>query len=179
MRVLLIESVPGQASVVESELRANGHDVVSCRDEGGGPCRGVAHHRDCPLDAPVDLTLVARTPAASRLLTEMGAVCATRHRVPVVEFDPADPADDIPDLTVTAALGRRRVEAGYAAAVYHELAGRDVDVDIERTGDRVAVRLTVEETSPLTIGSLADRARHALREYDPHIGTIDVTVVSR
>jgi hypothetical protein len=137
MKLLLIESTPGNSSPLRSGLQADGHEVLSCRDERGGPCRGVAHHHDCPLEHHVDMAIVAREPGSAHTLHEMGGVCAQGHRVPLVEVNPFDLADGLPSVAVASALATRRVEEGYSAAV-----------------------------------------RAAIREHDPFVSCIDVSVVT-
>lgn len=180
MRVLLVESVPGTATALEHDLVADGHEVVSCHDEHGGPCRGAAHHADCPLESHTDLAIVARTPDAPRLLAEMGGVCAAHHRVPVVEVDPADPTDGLPDLTATTALGRHRVETGYADAIRRQFADIPALVDVRRETNRVVatVQIPADLATTARIAAVADRTRLAIRDHDPFVPGIDVNVTS-
>jgi hypothetical protein len=183
MKLLLVESEPGLATAIEDRLSAGGHDVVSCADDLGGPCRGVADHAECPLHEHVDLTILARRPNDDRSLGEMGAVCSDQHRVPVVEVDPDDPAPVLDGLDATVALARRRVEAEDAAAARRELqrAGVDADVRIEvrRTAARVeaVAHLPARWATSTQRAALADRVRHALRTRDPFVRVIDVSVV--
>jgi len=179
MKLLLIESTPGNATAIAGDLAANGHEVLSCTDEHGGPCRGVAHHADCPLDGHVDLTIVARQPGSTHTLDEMGAVCAARHRVPTVEVDPLHPADDLPDLTVASALAARKVEAAYAQAIRNELGGVPALVDVRREPTRIVANVQVPAAhgTPQGLSAVADRARKAVREHDPYVGGIDINVV--
>lgn len=177
MRLLLIESTPGNGAAIGDDLRANGHEVVACHDEHGGPCRGVADHDDCPLEQRVDMALVTRTPGSAHTLAEMGAVCAAQRRLPVLEVDPADPADDLPDLTVAHALGVRRVEAAYATAVRQALGARCTDVAVRRHGDRVVATVHVAQPDPATVAAVADRTRQALRAHDPFVAGLDICVV--
>ncbi len=60
MKLLLIESTPGNAEEIGADLIAEGHEVVTCADEHGGPCRGTGQHVDCPMESHIDLTIVAR-----------------------------------------------------------------------------------------------------------------------
>ena len=179
MKLLLIESTPGTATAIAGDLVANGHQVLSCNDEHGGPCRGIAHHAECPLDGHVDLAIVAREPGAQRTLNEMGSVCAARHRVPTVEVDPQHPADDLPDLTVANALAARKVEAAYAQAVRNELGTVPALVDVRREPTRIVVNVQVPAAYDTASGlsAVADRARKAVREHDPYVSGIDINVV--
>lgn len=180
MRLLLIESTPGLATAIERELVADGHDVVTCNDDHGGPCRGTEHHHDCPMEQHIDMAIVTREPGSVRTLNEMGSVCATLHRVPLVEVDPHDVADDLPSVRVVKAVATCRVEAGYAKAIRHELAHLAAIVDVRRDVDRIHVSIQVpaSQASAVKLASVADRARHAVREHDQYVGVIDVAVVT-
>lgn len=179
MKLLLIESAPGNAAIIAGELVANGHEIVACTDDHGGPCRGASHHDECPLEGHVDLAILAREPGSPRTLAEMGSVCATRHRVPLVEVDPQHPADDLPDLTVANALARRKVEAAYAQAVRNELGAVPALVDVRREPTRIVATVQVPASfdTPAKRSMVADRAREAVREHDPYVAAIDVSVV--
>lgn len=176
MRLLLIESTPGNARQISDRLAAEGHDVVMCSDEHG-PCRGMSHHEHCPVEQHTDLTIVAREPNSQRTLDEMGSVCASRHRIPTVEVDPRDPSA-VDGITVTHAMATRAVTAGYAAAVRNEVPFAEVHV--ERIADLVHVTLTVpaDKGTPQALSAAADRARKAVREHDPYVKGIDVSVVA-
>ncbi len=178
MKLLLIESTPGEATEIGAQLAANGHDVVTCTDEHGGPCRGIDHHAACPLEQHIDLTIVARHPDAPHSLSEMGSVCAARHRVPVVEVDPREIDDELPSVSVASAVAKRRAEAGYATAVRHELAHLPALVHVDRTPSRihVTVQIPASQDTPRKIAAIADRARHAVRQHDPYVNCIDVSV---
>jgi hypothetical protein len=180
MKLLLIESTPGNATAIESELVADGHEVLTCNDEHGGPCRGVDHHANCPMEQHIDMAIVTRTPGAGHTLAEMGSVCATRHRVPLVEVDPADVADDMPSVAVASALASRRVEAGFAAAIRQELGHVAAIVDVTREVDRIhiTVQVPASEGAPTRLSHIADRTRHAVREHDQFVRGIDVAVVT-
>jgi hypothetical protein len=180
MKLLLIESTPGNATAIESDLVADGHEVVTCTDQHGGPCRGVDHHADCPMEHHIDMAIVARTPGSEHTLAEMGSVCASRHRVPLVEVDPSDVADDLPSVAVANALATRRVEASFAAAVRQELGHIAAIVDVKRETDRihVTVQVPASEGSPARLSAVADRTRHAVREHDQFVRGIDVAVVT-
>ena len=179
MKLLLIESTPGNANEINASLLADGHEVVTCADEHGGPCRGIDRHVECPMESHIDLTIVAREAGSAHTLAEMGSVCATRHRVPMVEVDPQQVDDELPSVVVANALAKRGVEAGYAAAIRHELGHLPALVDVERTPRRVHVMVQVpaSEGSPQKLSAVADRARHAVRSHDPYVKGIDVSVV--
>jgi hypothetical protein len=184
MKLLLIETEPGVAFPLEEQLLGDGHDVVQCNDEFGGPCKGVADHTECPMHSHIDLAIVARTEQSDRTLNEMGAVCAEQHRIPLVQVDPHEPDTALEDLDATAANARRKVEAEYAAAVRRELlqAGVEhaVEVEVSRTPYRVAAVVHLPERYSLATqqAALSDRARHAIRTHDPFVRVIDVSVVT-
>jgi hypothetical protein len=180
MKLLLIESTPGSATAIQADLLAEGHDVVSCTDEHGGPCKGVQIHHHCPLESHVDMAILTRDAGSPHTLAEMGSVCARRHRVPLVEVDPSAVADDLPNVAIASALANRRVEAAYATAVRHELGHVPALVDVRREVDLVHVDVQVPASmgSPTRLSAIADRARHAVREHDPFVRAIDVAVVT-
>ena len=180
MKLLLIESTPGNATAIQADLVADGHEVVTCADDHGGPCRGANHHRDCPMEAHVDMAILTRDPSDPHSLSEMGSVCATRHRIPLVEVDPSDVADDLPSVTVANAVATRRIEAGYAAAIRLELGDLPAIVDVRREPNRihVTVQVPASKATASKLSTVADRARHATREHDPFVSVIDVAVVT-
>jgi len=180
MKLLLIESDPGSATPIHQHLVDEGHEVLSCNDEFGGPCRGVADHVECPLHSHVDLAIVARTPDDRHSLNEMGSVCASQRRVPIVEVDPAIVDDEMPSVVVAGALATRKVEAAYAAAVRHELGDIETDVEVHRQPSRIHVTLRVPATYTTApqLSAVADRARHAIRSFDPFVAVIDVSVAT-
>jgi len=180
MKLLLIESTPGNASSLETDLVGEGHEVLSCTDDHGGPCRGATRHRDCPMEHHIDMAIIAREAGSAHSLDEMGGVCATRHRVPLVEVNPHEVADDLPSVEVANAVATRRVEAGYATAIRHELGHVAAIVDVRRQTNciHVTVQVPASEGSPARLAAVADRSRHAVREHDPFVNGIDVAVVT-
>ncbi|MDO8392739.1 MAG: hypothetical protein Q7V57_19865 [Actinomycetota bacterium] len=177
MRLLLIESTPGNATGIGAHLTAEGHEVVTCGDDHGGPCRGATHHVACPMEQHIDLTIVAREASSTRTLAEMGSVCATRHRVPLMEVDPLQ--DGLPSVAVAQAVAGRAVAAGYANAIRNELAHLPALVEVHRTPAHIRVTVQVPErhNTPQALSAVADRTRKAVREYDPYVQGIDVAVV--
>lgn len=97
----------------------------------------------------------------------------------MVEVDPQQVDDELPSVVVANALAKRGVEAGYAAAIRHELGHLPALVDVERTPGRVHVMVQVpaSEGSPQKLSAVADRFRHAVRSHDPYVKGIDVSVV--
>ncbi|MCE9623152.1 MAG: hypothetical protein K8R99_12480 [Actinomycetia bacterium] len=178
MKVLLIESKPSQASELNKQLAAEGHEVVHCSDDHGGPCRGVDHHAACPLEQSVDLAILTREPESPHTLAEMGSICASRHRVPLVVVDPTQIDDELPNATVAAAIANRSVESAYAAAVRRELSHLPTVVEVQRLADsvRVHLQLPASENTAAARSAAADRARFAVRAHDPFVQQIDVSV---
>ncbi len=178
MKVLLIESTPNQSRDLSEQLAGEGHDVVHCTDAHGGPCRGVAHQADCPLQHSVDLAILTREPQSPHTLAEMGSVCADRHRVPLVVVDPTQLFDEMPSATVAAAVANRAVESAYAVAVRKELASLPIVVDVRRLTDSVVVHLQLpsSQDNAARRSAAADRARFAVRTHDPFVQQIDISV---
>jgi len=178
MKLLLIESTPGNASELNQRLSAEGHEVVHCADDKGGHCRGAEYHSDCPLEGHVDLAILTREPGTPHSLSEMGSVCANRYRVPLVVVDPTQADDELPSVTVARAVANRVLETAYATAVRRELSHLPTVVEVCRRVDsvRVNVQLPVSQNNPAAISAAADRARFAVRKHDPFVQSIDVAV---
>lgn len=178
MKVLLIESSPNQSGDLSEQLVSEGHEIVRCADDHGGPCRGVDHHAECPLEQSVDLAILTREPESQHSLAEMGSICASRHRVPLVVVDPTQLFDELPSAEVVAAVANRAVESAYAAAVRRELAHLPIVVDVRHLADKVVVHLQLptSQNTPAARSAAADRARFAVRTHDPFVQTIDVSV---
>jgi hypothetical protein len=179
MRLLLIEAKPGLGASVAERLAGAGHDVDACYDEvGSSPCRGVHDNATCPMHHPVDLTVVVRDQGMADTLLEMGAICAERYRVPVVDVRPDD-ADVVETVRIAAAAGKDRAEAKYASVVRSALAERCIAVEARRDPGCVKVRLSAAEPlTPQQRACLADNARAALRAFDPFVPVIDVSVLA-
>jgi hypothetical protein len=175
-------------------LTERGHEVVRCF----GPddthlCRGVALHEECPVDSQsVDVAVLVREPGREPLLREMGAVCAIRHRIPVVE---AHSHGEPPFDGWATPTGSGVVEA-VEEVVADELRGHELAVEtvlvtvpavvrlghlpavrVERQVSRLLLTITVPEgmTSDDT-NSIVTWGVRALRDYDPYASVIDVVV---
>jgi hypothetical protein len=179
MEVLLIESSPGVAATLQHRLVRDGHDVISCNDSHGGPCKGVESDEICPMTQHIDVAILARERDAAPSLNEMGSICAQRHRVPLVTLYPGDEFGPGSSTEIAAAVARREIEAGYVAAVRREL-GHDVgDITVLREHQRVHVAVSVAQPrTAQEMSRLADRARKAVRDHDPHTPVIDISVVA-
>ncbi|MEO5899051.1 MAG: hypothetical protein ABIR68_02830 [Ilumatobacteraceae bacterium] len=178
MKLLLLEPQPAITSVIATKLIDAGHQLERCYDEiDGAPCRGVRDDARCPLHQPVQLAVVVRETGMPDLLFETGAVCAERHRVPVIRVQP-DQAGEVAALVQhAAASGQDRLEARYAAVVRVALADERVAVEARRDahGVRASVRLATQgDQRHRTM--IAERARTALRAFDPFVRCIDVAV---
>ncbi len=178
MDVLLIESSPGIATSLQQRLARDGHEVISCNDSHGGPCRGVESNQACPMTGNIDVAILARERDSAPSLNEMGSVCALQHRVPLVTLYPGDEFGPGASTEIAAAVARREVEAGYVAAVRRELGHSVKDIVVMREHQRVHATISVPTSSDAqTISRLADRARHAVREHDSHTLVVDISVV--
>jgi hypothetical protein len=180
MKILLVANHPDDAVAVERVLVAEGHDVLTCHDERGGPCRGVTTLESCPLEADVDLAVVARTAHTHRGLGEMGAVCAQRQRVGTVEIDPED-LDEV-HVEELAVQAEAAVLHEYKAAIAARFAEVLPDlgacrIGVHRTGSTVEVTVGVDHVlTPQQVGQVADVARAAVRGFDRFSQVIDVSV---
>lgn len=182
MRILLVADHPDDASAVQASLTGDGHTVTTCNDRSGGPCRGVEHLDDCPLESSVDLAVVARSPHERRGIEEMGSVCAARHRVGVVEIDPSVPDDrSIYDLADAAEHQICREYAARVAAPIRELLQeQSFDVRVSRHDRDVHVWIDLGfAATPSTVSAVADRARAGVRRHDRFAQVIDVSVQHR
>jgi hypothetical protein len=177
MKLLVLESEQGLARKVSTALARAGHQVATCTDaDNDSPCRSVDEPSGCPLHHPIDVAVVVRPPGAGDTLREMGAVCAERHRVPVVRVEPTQ-VDLDRTVKAAAAAGKDRAEAACAAAVRTALATEDVRVEVGREHDRTRVKVEVaEQDVHAVVWTIADRAREAVRRYDPFVKAIDISV---
>lgn len=180
MKLLVLESEQGLARTVTSALTGAGHQVATCTDaDSDSPCRNVDEPFGCPLDHPIDVAVVVRPLGSADTLREMGAVCAERRRVPVVRVEPTN-VDLEQTLRAAAAAGKDRTEAACAAAVRAALAPDEVRVEVSRDHDRTSVRVDLsEQAADLAVWAVADRAREAVRRYDPFVKAIDISVLNR
>lgn len=184
MRILLVADDIDDSVAVGASLAAGGHAVASCNDEFGGPCRGIDHLQDCPLEGHVDLAVIARSGNVRRGLGEMGSVCAARHRVGAVEIDPSQPPDET--LESMAIRAEQAMCHGYERAILTGLrdAGGDngIYVTVRRQGGTVLVTLALDaarsvDMNDRAVAGLADRARDTTRRHDRFARSIDVSVL--
>ena len=184
MRILLVADDVDDGLAVDAALTADGHDVSSCNDEFGGPCRGLDHIEACPLEHHVDLAVVARAANTRRGLGEMGSLCATRHRVGVIEIDPGQPSGE--SIAGLHAQAERGICHAYERTIIEALrtSGESEGVFITVARNRGEVRVMVSadagrsaRMSSSDVAALADRVRDATRRHDRFARSIDVSVV--
>jgi len=196
MKVLMVEGAPGVGAAAEAEPREAGHTVVGCEaSDASSPCRGLEVIDDCPLDSgDVDVAVVSRS-SAEFTVSERGALCAARHRVPVVisgnprhavSFGPgthlagADLVGTVDaaarsGLAHVAAIRRELLMAGVVEP--DELSGEQpmVEFDVRREPRRL--RLVVGGAAPEErLSRITKPAAEALRRFDPFTKVIDVVV---
>jgi hypothetical protein len=193
LKVLHVEAVRRAGAEAESDLRAAGHEVVGCESfDPTAPCRGLETVGTCPLDdGDVDVALVSRS-GPELTMSERGALCAARHRIPVVvdatmggaiSFGPGTFAagDDV----VVACEHAAHSGVAHEAAIRRELLGRgvvdpdridgpDADVAFEVTRETRRLHLTVLTSTDEAL-RLTKAAVEALRRFDPYVQVIDVT----
>jgi len=194
MRVLLVEGAPGIGAAAEQQLRDAGHVVVGCEPaEPSSPCRGLEAIGECPLDDhDIDVAAVSR--ASSDLTpSERGALCAARHRIPVVVSGNPRHAISFGPGTHTAggdvvAACEQAARSGIAhvAAVRRELlmagvvSADDVDgphprisFEVRREPRRLRLVVRAPQDEP-RLASITKSAAEALRRFDQHVSVIDV-----
>lgn len=193
MRILLVDGVSGGA-VLAGQLGERGHEVVRCFPDGGRAlCVGVEHPEDCPVESlGCDVALIVRDTSQEPSLQEMGAVCALRRHIPLVEACP-DPSS--PFSAWSTPSGTAVVEAvedfdsgfrpGLVAAVESALAelpavrrlGRLPTIAVRRIGASLQMSITVPaEVTRAEEDSIVTWAVRALRAADPYSQSADVTV---
>jgi hypothetical protein len=198
MRVLLLESEPGVAGDVTTELEDAGHVVVRCREpeHRGFPCRAIGDPGACPLhDGVVDVAVTVRSAASwTPSPGEDGVACALRAGVPLVVAGAtagnpfADWAtattgfDDVPSVCERAAAAPRAALGAAATEKLRDALGRTVRADVEtarvevfRVDGRLRVVAVLPEGVSRRDSELAlTRVVARLRELDPEAAGIDV-----
>lgn len=196
MRILLVEGEPGVANEIHAELDAAGHRVTGCDPaDPSVPCRGLDNVGDCPLDAgEIDVAVVGRR-GGPLTVSERGALCASRRRIPVVVAgDPRSavsfgPGTHMARDDLLGACERAAVSgAAHVAAVQRtllisgairlaDLEGDDARVAIEVSREPSRLRMVVRVPGDdLRAASIAKSAAEALRRFDPYTTVIDVVV---
>lgn len=194
MRILLVDGDRSEAAVLAGQLGERGHEVVRCfSDLGPSVCVGVEHPELCPVDSlGCDVALVVREATSEPSLREMGAICAVRRHIPLVEAcaDTGSPYTTWSTPTGTAVVEAvEDFDSGFrprlVAAVESRLAevpavrrlGRLPTVAVRRLGTSIHLSLTLpaEATTP-DEESIVTWAVRALREADPYSPCADVTI---
>ena len=187
MKLLLVETTPGNAHQVATWLQEAGHETSTCFSTPVNfGCRGVANHQDCPLERETDAAvLVSDFDGSGHTLTEMGAVCAMRRRVPVLRIvEPGTPDLDATMLALLDDLQRYSAHPDYVLAAQEALTHIAGIGDVSRIGvaitrDRGRVHAMLNLPPELTdaqVPTIVDFVGRALREYDHYAKVIDVGV---
>lgn len=196
MRVLVVEAQPGGADEAKAALVAAGHSVVGCDSpEPHAPCRGLSAVGSCPLDdGDVDVAVVHHT-GRDLTVSERGALCAARARIPVVvdgdyrrsvSFGPGTfvAGVDLVDACVAAAgsgmahaaaIRRDLLVAGVIDADDVAGARPRVGFHVEREPRRLKLTINVPEGDRRT-PNITKAAAEALRRFDTRASVIDVVV---
>lgn len=198
MRILCLEARWTDGDRVAEQLRAGGHDVVRCYDEGAGPsspCVGLDRPGSCPLDVDggVDVAVDVRPRGEPHPTPrEAGVTCALRQGVPLVVAGADDPGPfsrwgvAVPaggDLTAACHEARRRGldDLGRTIAIAtcqaiggHYRAGADVRADVSRRGHELVVTVHRPAAAHALDGAIATHAHRAAR--DAHVPTRAISV---
>lgn len=196
MDVLLVESHPGLGCQAERELERAGHRVLRCTtDDGRVPCTGLHDDGPCPIDDhDVAVAVVARLGRDLRP-AEHGALCAARHRIPVITTGDVTEAGVLASIAspavgdIVGAAERAAVDGhAHVAAVVRDLLALGVVapdelggpspalvVEVDRAPRRLVMTLRVRPDEPRE-AAMVKSAAEALRRHDPHVAVIDVRV---
>lgn len=199
MKVLVLEGAVGAADDAVAQLAAAGHDVARCHEPGDNDfaCAGMKEGHACPLETEViSAAIVVRSadqdvPQAG----EDGVRCVLRRHLPlvVVGTDEAPYADwaaatvgadnglvDAVESAAAAPLARHSAAATQALREVldtHDLPDVTADAVVERRGRDLHVTLRPSAEVPTIVNEMASvRAAGAIRAFDPHPSTIDVTL---
>ena len=194
MKILMIDSDRREGAVLADEFRTRGHEVVRCfPDPSDGMCVGVHSPHECPVESlGCDVALVVRDADRPPHLQEMGAVCAVRRHIPLIEaYGHGDgPFADWATPTGTAVieaveehdsgLRPRLVEAVERALADLPLVtrlGRVPTVAVRKHDDRLSVSIDMPAgLSAADEDAIVTWAVRAVREHDPHTSTADAVI---
>lgn len=197
MKILMIDSDRREGAVLAEEFRTRGHEVVRCFPHpSDGMCVGVHSPHACPVESlGCDVALVVREADRPPHLQEMGAVCAVRRHIPLIE---AYGHGDGPFAEWATPTGTAVIEAveehdsgvrpRLVEAVERALAdlpvvvrlGRVPTVAVRKHGDRLSVTIDLPPgSSPADEDAIVTWAVRAVREHDPHTSTADAVVRRR
>jgi hypothetical protein len=200
--VLLLESGPGDGADDARRLEEAGHRVHRCFDAHGAvgtthpsgwvPCRALTDG-SCPLDAEIDVVLLARRGVAPRPgPREAGVRCAVRAGVPIVEdggdvLDPFAPwisgrtdragvvaACEAAAAEAMAPVVRRLREGSRVLLATHGVDPSEIDLAFVIDGDGLVIHITGPPLPPAAGRALSDRARDAVGAVRRTFRTIDV-----
>lgn len=179
--VLVVEAEPDIGIPASRALVEAGHRVHRCHEPGqpAFPCTAVTKPGSCPLEGPIDVTLLVREHSYPHPTAAEGAVvCALRAGVPVVEDGPEllDPftqfisvrAEGDPVAACEGAAEHRWddlaslvVGRGREVMVAHSVG--DVALSCRITGDGDTLRVHLSTATP--VGPRVEQAL-AVRAFD-------------
>ncbi len=160
--VLLLENRPGVGLAEQAALEDAGHRVHRCHEPGDEefPCKGMTDRGTCPMDGPIDVTLLVRRGVSPRPTPfEDGVRCASRRDVPIVEHgsDALDPY--APWVAHRVGLGESVVTECVLAA------DRSNDPLRRAMLDRVRPVLSAASIDPDTVACDIERVEGALEAH--------------
>jgi hypothetical protein len=196
MKVLVVESESGAATIASAQLERAGHEVLRCHEPGSRafPCAGFAAG-GCPLEhEAIDVVLTVRARSSSQPAPlEDGAVCALRRHLPLVVAGRSgtNPFASFPVTTAGRDVVAACEEAATVPSADHEavaqraldesLAGHGIDdaearAFVRRRAGRLTASLQFPAETPERTRAMASvRVVGALRQFDPYNGGIDVS----
>ena len=197
MRILLVDGDRSEGVVLAGQLGERGHDVVRCfPPEGHSLCVGAKDASMCPVESlGCDIALVVRDAETELGLREMGAVCAIRRHIPVIEAY-AESKSPFADWSTPA--GTAVIEAvedfdtgarpSLVTAIESRLAtlpavirlGKLPTIAVRQKGSQLLLSITLPPgANAAEEESIVTWAVRCLRENDPHALTADVSVHGR
>lgn len=194
MKILVVDADLNEAATLTDQLDERGHEVVRCFPENGDTlCAGAKHPEQCPVESlGCDVALIVRESGSEPTLREMGAICAVRRHIPLIE---ARPDESSPYASWSTPTGAAIVDAveemdfgvrpRLVQAVENRLAtlpavqrlGRVPTVSVRRRGSSLHMTIALAlETTRGEEDSIVTWSVRALRETDPHTSTVDITI---
>lgn len=199
MRVLVVESDRGAASLAVTDLRAAGHRVVRCHEDDlpAFPCNALCDKGECPIESEqgVDVVLDYRSrPYPKPMPLEDGVSCALRHHIPLVvagtsALNPydrwttaiADDDDIVAECETAYAMPIERLAEPARREVPRRLADDPVaaegaDVVVHRSNGQLDAMISVPGNVEDLDGSLAVAVAAVLRAHDRFASRVNVAV---
>jgi len=197
MRILLVDGDQSEGVVLAGQLGERGHEVVRCfPPEGHTLCVGASDSSKCPVESlGCDVALVVRDAEAEPGLREMGAICAIRRHIPLIE---ARGESKSPYAAWSTPAGTAVIEAveefdtgvrpRLVTAIESRLAtlpavirlGKMPTIAVRHQGTQVLLNITLPPgATAVEEESIVTWAVRCLRERDPHSLTADVSVQGR